>query len=179
MDLPLKSLFLLCLLLSSALQAVTQSFTLTKKQLKVKLDIPETWSANKDLFGLPLVLSGPMVGDTRPVISILPTQLTTKQVTPEQFKNMFSTYPDDRQKWIAGHKGTLLSLDPVQELTWKGNQKVSRVGSRYLINDISFEEGSYYLFCGGELYNLKYSMRDDHKMYAKDILAIIESFTCQ
>lgn len=170
-------LFLVLLLLPLASYAKVQSFTLEGGK-KVSVDVKENWEAAKDLFGIPLTVLGPWANESRPVVSILPTNVKKTDTSEEQFKKYFSDFKKDKDEWVQEHKGKLISYEPATSVKM-GEKSGHFIGAEFVINNVHFIERSYYLFCKDEIYNLKYSMRDEHRKYTKDLQKVVEDFKCE
>lgn len=172
----MKLLFLLSLL-SFGLEAKVESFTLSGGK-KVSVDVPEKWESAKDLFGIPLAVLGPWANESRPVLSILPTNVKKEMKSPEEFKKFFEDFKKEKEEWVQSHNGELLKYEPATSVDLKKDLVGHFIGAEFKINNIHFIERSYYLYCNGELFNLKYSIRDEHRKYTGDLQKMVEGFKC-
>lgn len=170
---------ILCLmvLLSFGAHAKIQSFTLEGGK-KVSVNVMENWEAAQELFGIPLAVLGPWANESRPVVSILPTKMKKEDISKEEFKKYFEDFKKEKEEWVQSHSGSLISYEPATSVEY-GNLAGHYIGAEFKINNIHFIERSYYLYCKGEVYNLKYSMREEHRKYTKDLQKIVEEFKCE
>lgn len=171
-------LFIVLCLLSFGANAKVQSFTLDGGK-KVSVDVKENWEAAKDLFGIPLTVLGPWENDSRPVVTILPTDLKKEDISEAEFKKHFENFKKEKDTWVRSHSGELLSYEPVTSVEFRKDLLGHYIGAEFKINNIHFIERSYYLYCKGEVFNLKYSMRDEHRKYTDDLKKVVEDFRCE
>lgn len=158
--------------------AKTETFELASKK-KVTVTYPGSWEAIRELYGIPLAILGPYANESRPVLSILPTNVKEKDHPEKDFKKIFEDFKKEKEEWVKSHKGTLLKYEPVTEVAPRKDLKGHFIGAEFKINGIHFIERSYYLYCKGEVYNLKYSIRDEHRKYIKDLQEMIGDFKCE
>jgi hypothetical protein len=52
------------------------------------------------------------------------------------------------------------------------------IGAEFKINGIHFVERSYYLYCKDQIYNVKYTIRDEQRKYSTDLEKIVRGFKC-
>ena len=168
-------LYLLILFFTNYLSAET---FLMKTGHKITLNVPEGWETAKDLFGLPLTVLGPFANDSRPVLGIIPTKVMSEKMPENEFKKFFDDFRKEKEEWVRSNKGELLDFDPTKSVEFK-NARGHFIGAEFKINNVSFLERSYYLYCKGELYNLKYSIRGEHKKYLSDLQRMVEDFKCE
>lgn len=171
-------LLLFISLLSFGAFAKVESFTLTSGK-KVSVNVPENWETAKDLFGIPLAVLGPWANESRPVLSILPTKVNSSKMPEAEFKKFFADFKKEKDEWVKSHNGQLLSYEPTTNVDFRKDLKGHFIGAEFKINDVHFIERSYYLYCKDELYNLKYSIRDEHRKYVKDLQKMVEEFKCE
>ncbi len=169
-------ILMICLLFSFGAVASFETFTL-KTGHKITLNVPEGWEASKDLFGLPLTVLGPFANDSRPVLGIVPTKVTSEKMPEKEFKKYFEDFRKEKEEWVRSNKGELLDFDPTKSVEFK-NARGHFIGAEFKVNSLTFLERSYYLYCKGELYNLKYSIRNEHKKYLGDLQKMVEDFKC-
>lgn len=173
----MKLLLVLCLFSYGAFAKV-QTFTLEGGK-KVSVNVKDDWEAAQDLFGIPLTVLGPWANESRPVVTILPTELTKKDISEAEFKKHFENFKKEKDEWVQSHSGELLSYEPVTSVEFRKDLLGHFIGAEFKINNIHFIERSYYLYCKGEVFNLKYSMRDEHRKYTQDLQKVIEEFKCE
>lgn len=146
---------------------------------KVSVDVKEKWEASKDLFGIPLTVLGPWENESRPVITILPTTLKKTDIEPSDFKKIFDDFKKEKDEWVTSHAGKLLSYEPATSVEFRKDLVGHYIGAEFEIDNTHFIERSYYLYCKGEVFNLKYSMRQEHKKYTQDLQQIVRDFKCE
>jgi hypothetical protein len=173
----MKWLFI-ALILSPSAFSKTVTFELEQKK-KVTVTHPESWETVKDLYGIPLTVLGPYANESRPVLSILPTNLREEKHSPKEFQKLFEDFKKEKDEWVSGHKGTLLKYEALTLVEPRKDLKGHFIGAEFAINGIHFVERSYYLYCKSEVYNLKYSIRDEHRKYIKDLQQMIGDFKCE
>lgn len=171
-------ILLVALIVSSAAYSKTVTFELEGKH-KVTITHPEGWETAKDLYGLPLTVLGPFANDSRPVLTIVPTNLKEELHSPAEFKKVFDGFKTAKEEWVTNHKGNLLKYEAVTSVEPSKSLKGHFVGSEFALNGVHFIERSYYLYCKKEVYNLKYSIRDEHRKYIKDLQKMIGDFKCE
>ncbi len=146
---------------------------------KVSIEVPKNWEAVKDLFGIPLAILGPWANESRPVLSVLPTGVTSEKMPEEKFKKLFDDFKKEKDEWVQSHKGELLAYEPTTEVVFQSDLKGHFIGAEFKINGVHFIERSYYLYCKKNLFNLKYSIRDEHRKYLKDLQKMVQEFKCE
>lgn len=171
-------LLLLASLLCFGAYAKEEKFTLTSGK-KVTVDVPQNWETAKDLFGIPLAILGPWANESRPVLSVLPTNVKSSKMPEAEFKKLFTDFKKEKDEWVKSHKGELLSYEPTTNVEFRKDLKGHFIGAEFKINGVHFIERSYYLYCKDELFNLKYSIRDEHRKYLKDLQKMVEAFKCE
>ncbi len=171
----MKVLFLLILSSFSA-WATVQDFVIQDK--KISIEVPKDWEAVKNLYGLPLVVLGPWNSESRPAISFVYTHMTAKIMKPEDLQKNFADFKKDKEDWLKGHAGKLIKFEEATQKIFSKTLKGHFIGSEFVVNDVSFIERSYYLYCNDEVYNVKWSIREEHKKHLKDIETIVGSLQC-
>lgn len=166
-------LTIFCLFVSAS--AWTKSFVIDGS--KFSLDVPKEWKESKDLFGMPLTLSGPMKEESRPVITVTPTEIKKVSFDLKNVDVVNADYKSQRLKWLQKHKGEFLTLTPYKKQVQKKIESHS-VGYSYRINETTFIEKSYYVVCNEQLFHLKYLMRETQKELLNETEKIVESFRC-
>jgi hypothetical protein len=169
--------FLLSLFVCSLAFGKTQSFKLEGNH-PVTVTFPDSWEAVRDLFGIPLAVLGPYENDSRPVLSILPTTLKKSQTSETEFQKVFVDFKKEKDEWVQSHKGQLISYEPMKAVDFGKELKGHFIGAEFKINDVHFIERSYYLWCKDEVYNLKYSIRNEHKKYLNELQKMVGEFKC-
>lgn len=167
---------LLILLCSLPAWAKVQDHVVQDK--KIKIEVPEGWEAVRDLYGLPLVVLGPWANKSRPAISWMYTGMTSKIMKPEEFKKLFTDFKKDKEDWLKGHNGKLVKFEEATPADFPTKIKGHFIGAEFVVNDIHFAERSYYLYCNDQVFNVKWSIRDEHRAYLKDINKIVGSLQC-
>ena len=168
----------LALILCSTAFAKTASFEL-KDQKKVTITHPEGWETIKELYGIPLAVLGPYANESRPVLSILPTNVKKSKHPEKEFQKLFADFKTEKEEWVKSHDGKLLKYEPSTEVELRKDLKGHYIGAEFEMNKIHFIERSYYLYCKDEVYNLKYSIRDEHRKFIKDLQKMIGDFKCE
>ncbi len=171
----MKVLFLLILYCFSA-WANVQTQTIQDK--KITIDVPQGWESVRDLYGLPLVVLGPWENKSRPAISWMYTGMTSKIMKGSEFQKLFTDFKKDKEDWLKGHAGKLLKFEEATPAKYSKDLSGHFVGAEFVVNDIHFIERSYYLYCSDEVYNVKYSIRDEHRKYLTSIDKIVGSLKC-
>ncbi|WPU65996.1 hypothetical protein [Peredibacter starrii] len=166
------------LALSSVAHAKIASFELKDKH-KVTVTHPDNWETARELYGIPLAVLGPYANESRPVLSILPTNVKKEKHSEAEFQKLFQEFKTKKEEWVSSHKGKLLKYEPLTLVEPRQDLKGHFIGAEYAINGIHFVERSYYLYCKGEVYNLKYSIRDEHRKYIPDLQKMIGDFKCE
>lgn len=173
----MKVVFLLFFTFSFVASAAIESHVVQDK--KIKIDVPKEWEAVKDLYGLPLVVLGPWANESRPAITWMFTGMTSKIMKKEEFLKVFNDFKSDKEAWVKEHSGKLLKFEPLTEAKYNPGLYGNYIGAEFVINDVHFVERSYYLYCNNEVFNVKYSIRDEHRKYLKSIDGIIGSLKCE
>ena len=173
----MKVMLLLILVCSFVANAAIESHVVQDK--KIKIDVPKEWQAVKDLYGLPLVVLGPWENESRPAITWMFTGMTTKIMKKDDLAKIFKDFKEDKEAWVKEHAGKLVKFEPLTDAKYNPGLHGSFVGAEFVINDVHFVERSYYLYCNDEVFNVKYSIRDEHRKYLKSIDGIIGSLKCE
>lgn len=171
----MKVLLLLILSYSSAWASV-QNFVVQDK--KITIDVPIGWEGVRDLFGLPLVVLGPWENNSRPAISWMLTGMTKKIMKEEEFKKLFTGFKEDKVSWLQEHTGKLLKFEEPTSKAFSKDLSGHFIGAEFVVNDIHFIERSFYLYCKDEVFNVKWSIRDEHRKYMNEINQIVGSLKC-
>ena len=168
--------FLLCIFaLSISTTCWPKSFVIQSS--KFSLDVPKEWKDTKDLFGMPLTLSGPMKGDARPIITVTPTEMKRVKFNQLDQNSIHADYRKEREEWLVKHKGEFISLTPYKKEIKRGIESHS-IGYSYVVNKIAFIEKTYYVICNEQLYHLKYLLKETQREAISETEKIVESFRC-
>lgn len=170
--------FVLLLCASFAAYSKTESFKLDKSK-NISVTYPTNWESAKNLYGIPVTILGPWKNESRPVITIMSTLLTKEKFNQDDLKKILIDFKDKKNAWVLSHKGHLISFEPLEEVNYKSKVKGYHIGAEFSVSNIHYIERSYYLTCKDEVFNLKYSIRDEHRFQLKDIQSIVESFQCE
>lgn len=169
---------LLTLLFSWQLHAASQTHEVETNKF-VTLEVPAGWETVKDLFGIPLAVLGPWNDESRPVLSILFTHLTREKFAQKDFQNLFADFKNEKDAWVKSHQGTLISYEPATPVDFGKDLSGHYIGLEFEMNSIHFIERSYYLYCKNEVYNLKYSLRDEHRQHLAQLQKLVREFKCK
>lgn len=150
-----------------------------EKGIKVTLDVPAGWETASELFGIPLTVLGPWANESRPVLLFLFTNLTSKQFNQDQFQNLFKDFQKEKDDWVKSHKGVLVKYEPTTKVELRKDLTGHFIGAEFKINGIHFIERSYYLYCKDQVYNVKYSIRDEHRPYLPVLQKMVGEFKCE
>ena len=170
---------LLSLIFLFSRQVLAKEKFLLEKGLVV-INLPAGWQASKNLFGIPLTLLGPSDSGGRPIVSFTPTGINDLKFDQKSLEQNYAEYKSGREAWLNSKSGKSLEYFPY--ITDKRNDGVEwhRVGYSYELSEVKFLEYSYYILCGGQLFNAKTLLRQGHeKKYIKDTEEIIRSFECK
>jgi hypothetical protein len=150
------------------------------KEGKVRFDLPTTWQAARNFFGVPLMLLGPQKGDRRPVISVVPTGIAGVSFDSASLKKDQEGYKKGRENWLTKLGGKSVEYYPYQNPKWKNTEEVHTIGYRYAVGEKEFSEMSYYVVCGGRLFQFKTVLSKTHeKIYSSVVDGIMRSFSCK
>lgn len=147
--------------------------------VKFSLEVKSEWFDTIGLFDIPLTLSGPMINDIRPIITVTPTEMTKVKFVEQKDNQTNKDYQAERKKWLASHKGNVISFYPYEKTKWDGVEEAHILGYSYSINENVFDEKTYYVLCRGRLYHLKSLVQEIHFESLKEIDGIVRSFKCQ
>jgi hypothetical protein len=171
-----RFLTLLILIYPFAVMAKTEAIQYEKKIFV--LTFPDDWVSEIDLFDLPITILGPMQEDYRPVISVIPTGIPSKDVKEELYKDAFLEQKAEKEKWLQEHKGKLLKFEPYTIVSLRPDLKGHFIGAEYLISGIHYIERSYFLHCGDQFVNVKYSTREELREVVPQLIKIAGSLKC-
>lgn len=173
----MKLLFLLLLSFNSFAFSKSERHDLHEGKF-VTIIFPDGWETVKGLFGIPLTLLGPWENESRPAMSFLYTGMAEKNFPKSEFQKLFTDFKAEKEAWVKKHKGELVLYEPMTPVKF-ANAEGHFIGAEFKIDDVHFIERSYYLTCEGEVYNLKYSIRDEHRKHLKNLADAVETFRCK
>jgi hypothetical protein len=145
----------------------------------VEVSFSEKWESSLNLYGVPLMILGPWDGESRPVLTVLPTNLTEKVFAENDLKVIFKDFQKEKEAWVGDHKGELLKYEPITAVKFSETLKGQYIGAEFKLEGTHFIERSYYLFCQGQVFNLKYSLREAHLKYLSELQEMVRSFRCK
>lgn len=171
-------LVLILLLLSPQTRAIAASQLFQLELGTVRFDIPDDWQSAPGLYGMPLMLLGPVKEDRRPTISVTPLgEAPEFDLEPRKDEKR---YKKGREEWLKEMGGRSLSYNPFQKIKWPGMSEGFTMGYRYEINGIKYSENTYYVICKGNLYHLKTLLDfDQEKEYSPAVNKLLRSFSCE
>jgi hypothetical protein len=168
-----KFIILLLVLPLSSFAKIESRFINSKV---LSFEIPKGWKAIKN-NQIRFAIVGPRGHGPRPAIFTMPTNIKATKHEETQINSFLKNYKSTYEELIKSSNAKLLSVSPKRPVTFPNSHGVS-LGMDYSINDVTFSEYTYYLFCKDDLYLVKYSLRTSQKNHTKDILKIIQSFSC-
>ena len=167
---------IILILLSISFHTHAETFKL--KQGTIKMDVPSGWEEAKNLFGVQLMLLGPMKGDRRPVITIESVQLKSP-LSLKGLKSDEANYRNYRQMWLKKKSGKLIEFIPYTSQKLNSNKNDHSMGFRYILGAHKFSEVTHYLTCHKILFNFKVlSPLEEEAMHKSVIHNILNSFVC-
>lgn len=150
------------------------SASVTWKDQKFSISIPEGWREVKDFYGIPVTLLGPSVSPKpRAVIQIIPTDATSVKISPADAKVFGEKYAEGRKKWIEEQKGEIYELLP-----GKFEKDRLSTGFSYRLNKKSYIERTTYINCPKKLYHLKIILNFENRDQLNESENIVRSFAC-
>lgn len=155
-----------------------QAEILTLNPGVIKLNVPKDWESANKLYGVQLMLAGPMKGDRRPIITIESTVLDYK-FNVEELKKDQGSYRTGRLQWLHQRSGKAISFLPYKVQKLSGNLEDHVVGYEYEIDNEKYLEMSHYIPCKKTLMNLKVLIPHQQKASAlPQVEGILKSFEC-
>jgi hypothetical protein len=168
----------LFLTLTSAYAVSAKKFPM--KDGKISLVVPEKWESTKGLFGVQVMLLGPMISENRPVVTIDSTDFEDMKFDAESLKKNEVEYKEGRELWLKKYNGKSLEYFPYQVKELKSKSTDHNIGYRYELGANEFVERSHYITCNKNLYHFKILIRaKEEKNYTADIEKMMNSFSCQ
>jgi hypothetical protein len=172
-----KFLLILCLFLGFS---VTEAKPSPSEFEHLHILVPKGWQKVKEMFGIPLMILGPMTDGARPTVSFSSTDREGLNFDPIQLKQNEAQYRNGREAWLTKHKGKALEFFPYKFENSKGSPEIHTVGYRFVINDIKFIEKSYYFVCSKKIYLVKTLLRSNHENeYADTAETVARSLKCK
>jgi hypothetical protein len=179
-----KAAVLVALILASmAVSAVglasptRKDFTVFKK--KVSFELPTDWQVVEKEVGVPLKMLGPLFEERRPVVQLVPIDLTDGQLSLGDKSKAEDSYKVSRLTWLQTFNGKSISFLPSKTYSANGKE-VFQFGHLYSLNGANFEEKSYYIRCNGQTFHLKTLVQVEHiEHWASVVQPIADSFKCQ
>jgi hypothetical protein len=155
----------------------------TKFKMKngsVSFIVPEHWENANGLFGVQLMLLGPMKSENRPVVTVESTDFAGMTFDSSSLKKNEKEYQEGRTEWLKKYNGKSLEFFNYQSTELASKITDHHIGFRYEIGNSEFVEHSHYITCGKNLYHLKTLLRANEESAHKPSLdKMINSFTCQ
>ena len=173
-----KSLIIIILFFTALKIEQVYSRAITYKGKKYSFQISEKWKVSKDVLGVPITFSGPVINSSRPVIMFTPTEIKKMKFVKGQFEKDIEDYKLTRKSWVKKHKGIVKKFDSYSRRKIK-NLEFHRVGFHYEIAKNTYSEASYYVVCESELFHIKYLVRQEQNIHVSEIEKLIESFRCE
>lgn len=173
---------LLCLTSPLRSQAAIKQFQLERGS--VKLDVPSQWQIAPELYGIPLMVLGPMGSGPqarRPVITVVPTGIQNIKFELTKIQEEEKSYRSGREKWLKKFDGSAKEFFPYKKLDWSGVVEAHRMGFRYVLGSTEFVENTYYVVCdkNRSLYHIKTLVSAaQEKEFAPVMDATVRSFSC-
>jgi len=185
-----KALFALAQILITVFNIET-SFATNSKEIstnnwvryedyKVKINAPEKWRIERDLYGMSIMVLGPERGEERAVLSVQETPLHNFQFDFKLIEKTKDEYYVGRKKFIGELDDAYYLKDlPFKRLSGKNGNSGFEMGFQYRARDLTIEEKSIQLVCGERLFLLK-SLTNE-KTPTEDLKAlenIVNQFEC-
>lgn len=156
--------------------------TIVFKGSKIQLDLPKDWENVEGLFGAPLTILGPLEKGARPTIVISGGEKPASRYkfTKEEFEKTMPAYEASYKAWAFDKKAVIVKMHPYENTSSLAGHDTHSLGMRFFLNDITFDEHSYYVLCKGKVFHFKTLLRDVHEStHATGMLNIVRSFQCE
>jgi hypothetical protein len=169
-------------IVTNASQAAVKQFQLERGN--IKLDVPSQWQIAPELYGIPLMVLGPMGSGPqarRPVITVIPTGIQNIKFELAKIQEEEKSYRTGREKWLKKFDGAAKEFFPYKKLDWTGVTEAHRMGFRYVLGSTEFVENTYYVVCdkSRSLYHIKTLVSAaQEKEFAPVMDATVRSFSC-
>lgn len=153
-----------------------QALTITDERGQVEAALPQGWSYEKNLFGLPHVFLSPE-GSDRASFSITLTGIGDVQLPVKELNKNQGQYQEGRKKWAASREFTITKFVPYKTLS-SNKIQTHVIGVQYKDKkNIEYLEMSYFTECQDSLVHSKaVGTLNTEKM--KAALKIIDSLRC-
>ena len=150
----------------------------------VKMDVPTQWQVAPELYGIPLMVLGPMGTEPnarRPVISVIPTGIQNIKFELSKIQEEEKSYKSGREKWLKKFDGSAREFFPYKKLEWSGVTEAHQMGFRYQLGSTEFVEKTYYIVCekNRSLYHIKTLVSSNQEKEFSPVMdATVRSFSC-
>ena len=158
-------LFSVLTVVSTVALSPTSSFAVTTapantwiryQDYKVHLDPPAAWKIERDLYGMPITVLGPMKNGERAILNIQHSPVYGLEFDHALLKKTKAQYYHGRHEWVDHRGDTKYVSDlPYRHLQWKNGNDGFELGFRYQARGLTFEEKSVQINCGKRLYFIK------------------------
>lgn len=147
---------------------------------KLTLDLPEGWQELKGFMGVPLMLGGPSLNGTRPILSVSATGVDAGSVPPARLAEGEEEYRKGRMEWLGSRSGKLVSFLPGKLESWSNSVQSFSIGLRYLLNGFEFRETFHFVSCGNRTFQIKTLVRaDQERTYSSRLRRMLEGLACR
>lgn len=175
----IKVFFLTFAILAFGAQsAEVRSFKL--KNGTLSFAVPSQWQEAKKLFGVELMLLGPMQGKNRSVLTVESTEFSELSFDAASLKKNEASYQEGRKKWLNKYQGKVIEFFPYEiKKLMNGKIEDHVVGFRYKIAEKEFTERSHFIKCNKNLYHFKLLFPfQEETQYKTEIENLFQSFSC-
>lgn len=173
---------MLCFSIVFSANAFSQEFKIpsSSKTDSIVGKVPYGWKFNKDMFGLPFVLmSKKHNSGHRSIISITPTKIKDHEIDKTTLSKKQSDYQRGRQEYIDNYGGEIVKFFKFKKNSINKLKSFS-IGYQYEVSDKYFEEKTYFVTCGDEVFHVKYLMNLLDEEFDKAIIEqTIRSLECK
>jgi len=147
---------------------------------KIHLDTPDGWKIERDLYGMPITVLGPMRSGERAVLNIQHSPIYGMEFDHELIKKTKAQYYHGRHEWVEHRDDTKYVSDlPYRHLRWTNGNDGFELGFRYQSRGLTFEEKSSQINCGKRLYFIKTLSSDRTSPADKAVLAkLVNEINC-
>lgn len=128
------------------------------QDFKVHLHIPEGWQIQRDLFGMPIMVLGPERNGERAVMSVQHTAIRNLKFDHPALSRTQGQYYEGRKRWIeelGDSNSRYLGGLPLERLSWSNGNDGFKIGYRYQMRGLEFQENSIQVNCGNRLFLFK------------------------
>lgn len=163
--------------LSGNAEAAMKRFSL--QYATVSFDVPNTWQAAPNLFGVPLMLLGEPTKESRTILSVVPTQIKGA-FDPKSLAADVDGYKNGREAWLKKMKGQSLEYFAYINKPLNAKAEMHFVGYRYKIGEKEFIEHSYFVTCDNTLFQMKVLFPIVRaSLDSKIVDSVLRSFSCK